>query len=194
MKKIIQSSLVLFISVCTVLLIPLSKSFAQEVLSVQSESTPIYVEYELAFPGMLPDHPLYKAKIMRDRIMAFVTSNPQKLADFYLLQTDKGILAAAMLVDKNNSKLAATTALKAEHNFTLLTQQLFRFPKKPETAFYQKLKTAAAKHQEVLASLEKRTTGEEAKTFETIIEFSKKNVQTITDFQTKKTFEESLLE
>lgn len=171
-----------------------SAVFAQEVLPAQTGTTPTYVEYELAFPGILPDHPLYKVKVLRDKIMTFITADPKKLADFYLLQTDKGILAAAILVDKNNLPLAQSTALKAEHNFTLLTQQLFRMAEKPDAAFYQKLKTAAAKHQEVLASLAKRTSGDVAKTFETVIDFSKQNIKTITDYQNKRTFEESLLE
>lgn len=193
MKHITKVFLVLSLFVF-IAFIAVSSSSAQEILPAQTGTLPAYVDYELAFPGVLPDHPLYKIKVLRDKIMAFITADPKKLSDFYLLQTDKGILAAAMLVDKNNLPLAQSTALKAEHNFTLLTQQLFRMAEKPDAAYYQKLKTAAAKHQEVLASLAKRTSGDVAKTFTTIIDFSKQNVKTITDYQNKRTFEESLLE
>lgn len=192
MKQII--TLLFAFIILGVFLIVSPSTLAQEVLPAQIGPSPVYVDYELAFPGILPDHPLYKIKVLRDKIMAFITADPKKLADFYLLQTDKGILAAAMLVDKSNLPLAQSTALKAEHNFTLLTQQLFRMTEKPDAAYYQKLKTAAAKHQEVLASLAKRTAGDAAKTFETIIDFSKQNVKTMTDYQNKRTFEESLLE
>lgn len=158
--------------------------------ATQSASPSATIQYDLAFPGMLPDHPLYKLKVLRDKISLAFISDPQKKADLYLKQTDKGILAAAMLVDKNKIDLAQETALKAEHNFTLLTQQLWNLPKKPGEAFFEKLKTAATKHQEVLTSLAKRVPDDKKETFNQVTEFSKRNVESIEEYKSSKSKKE----
>ncbi len=151
---------------------------------VQNQATSsVTVKYDLAYPGMLPDNPLYKLKQLRDKIAAGLISDPKKKVEFYLLMADKGILASAMLVDKKNVSLAKDTALKAEHNMTLLTYQLGRFPKKLDDSLYQKLKQASLKHQEVLTSLSKRVSKKDKDTFDKVIEFSKRNWETIDKFQ-----------
>jgi len=148
------------------------------------ESTPsAIVKYDLAYPGMLPDNPLYKLKVLRDKIALQLISDHQKKVDFYLLQTDKGILASAMLVDKGNIDLAAETALKAEHNYTLLTQELYRLQEKPEENTFDKLQKASLKHQEVIASLVKRVPQDKQKTFVTVNDFSKRNWKAVEEYK-----------
>ena len=154
-------------------------SFAEE--SAQSA----IIKYDLAYPGMLPDNPLYKLKVVREKIVASLISDPNKKIAFYLLQADKGILATAMLIDKNKIDLALQTALKAENNYTLLTQELYRFRQKPDANFFKKLKTAALKHQEVLASLIKRVPEKNKQAFANIIYFSQRNLETIEEYRIK---------
>src|SRR3990167_8950559 len=135
MKKV----LILFFFAITVFVSPeITLAQTQEPIN---ES--VIIDYDLAFPGILPDHPLYKLKILRDKISAGLISDPLKKINFYLLQTDKGILATAMLVDKNKTDLASETALKAEHNYTLLTYQLYRLSRKPDEAVFGRLRTAS---------------------------------------------------
>lgn len=159
-------------------------TWAQEKES-SKETVPVYVKYDLAFPGILPDHPFYNIKVLRDRFVADAISDPVKKIEFYLKQTDKGILAAAMLVDKHNVPLARETALKAEHNMTLLTYELYRLTSKQDDAFFTRLKTAAAKHQEVLGVLMGRVGEADQQIFGQVIEFSKRNVQTIEEYQAR---------
>lgn len=148
--------------------------------------TPIpTINYDLAFPGMLPDHPLYKLKVLRDKVIAASIFNPAKKIEYLLLQTDKGILAAAMLIDKNKIDLAESTALKAENNFTLISTQLYMLPKKPNKDFFKNLETAGLKHQEVLRSIIKRVPEDKKKIFETVIDFSKRNLRTIEEYRTQ---------
>lgn len=137
------------------------------------------IKYELAYPGILPDHPLYKLKVLRDRISVSLMSEPQRKINYYLLQTDKGVLATAMLVDYGKADLAQTTALKAEHNYTILVNEVKKTLKKPEPDVFQKLKTASSKHQEVLNSIIKRVPAEKQKTFKTVLDFSKRNLKSI---------------
>ena len=141
------------------------------------------IKYDLAFPGILPDHPLYKLKVLRDRVSTSLISDPQKKINFYLLQADKGILAAAMLIDKNKIELAKETTLKAENNMTLLTYGLGNLPNKANDSLFARLKTASLKHQEVLKSILNRVPEKDKKQLQTVIDFSKRNWKTIEDFQ-----------
>lgn len=159
-----------------------SISPAPEIQSNQATPS-TYVKYDLAYPGMLPDNRLYKLKILRDKISEALIKDPKKKIDFYLLQTDKGILSAAILVDKNEIALASETALKAEHNYTLLTQELYRLDTKQNKAFFDRLKQASLKHQEVLVSLIKRLPKDKQKTFAEVLSFSKRNLESVKEYQ-----------
>lgn len=184
MKRMLLLTVIFF---TTIFLTTPSMLSAQEVMSETTEnqqmSPSTIVQYDLAYPGILPDYPLYKLKVLRDRISLALISDPKKRVEFYLLKTDKGILATAILIDKGLIDLAAQTALKAEHNYTLLTRELHRLPTAPKEELYEKLKTASLKHQEVLASLAKRVTPEKQKTFLTVIEFSKRNWESVEEYK-----------
>ena len=162
-------------------------AFAEEnSMNVGMATDSAMVKYDLAYPGILPDNPFYKLKVLRDKIMMVLVSDPYKRSEIFLLQTDKGILASAILVDENKIDLAGKTALKAENNMTLLANELYRFQQKPDASFFDKLKTASMKHQEVLNSLIKRIPENQQETFKTVLYFSKANLQTIEKFQNKK--------
>lgn len=151
----------------------------------EDASSSSHIKYDLAYPGILPDNPLYKLKLVRDRITGFLITDPKRKVEFYLLQTDKGILATAMLIDKKNVPLAEKTVLRAEHNFTLLNDEFPRMPKKPDNALFTKLKTASLKHQEVLSSLIKRLPENQQKTFKQVLEFSKRNLAQTEKYQNR---------
>lgn len=81
----------------------------------QAQATPASVlDYELPYPGILPDNPLYSLKTLRDRIINFLISDPLKKAEFTLLQADKRLQAGVYLLQKNQKKeeLAYTTISK----------------------------------------------------------------------------------
>src|SRR3989338_3347246 len=130
-----------------------------------------HIQYNLAYPGILPDNPLYKLKQLRDKITNFLISDPKKKVEFYLLQADKGILATAMLIDKEN--------------IALLNNEFPKMPKKPDNSLFEKLKTASLKHQEVLNSLIERVSKDKQKTFVTVLDFSKRNLQTLEKYAKK---------
>lgn len=167
---------------------------AQETQEASQSATEVakvkIVEYDLAYPGILPDHFLYKLKVLRDKLSVFLISDPKKKADFYLLQADKGILATAMLVDNNKIDLASETVLKAEHNYTLLTYELKKIHKKPDAMYFQKLKTASLKHQEIFNSLLKRIPEDKQRVFNQVLEFSKRNLTTVEMYQRERQKEE----
>lgn len=172
---------VLFILIFSLLL---GSLFAKNSALAQEQN--VIIQYDLLFPGILPDSPFYKLKVLRNKLSMFFISDPLKRVDYYLLQADKGILATAMLIDKNKVKLAEETALKAENNMTLITFELKRVSEKPSNELFNKLKTASKKHQEVLGTLINRVPSENKKIFTTVLNFSKTNLQTIEKLRSKK--------
>jgi hypothetical protein len=114
------------------------------------------VVYNLPYPGILPDHPLYPVKIIRDRILEFTTRDNIKKAELYLLLSDKRVSMAMALVKKGKDKMAVTTFAKGEKYF-------FKIPKIIKASkeqgvgassdFIQRLKLSNAKHRELLETL-----------------------------------------
>ncbi len=82
--------------------------------SLTPSPVPTTVEYQLPYPGILPGSPLYSIKMIRDRIIETLTSDPVKKANFYLLQADKRTASALMLYEKGDEKMAETTLTKAQ--------------------------------------------------------------------------------
>lgn len=141
------------------------------------------VQYDLAFPGMLPDHQLYKLKVLRDKVRVMFTKDPQTRIRLHLLHADKGILATAILLEKGNVTLANQTALKAEHQITLLINYLPLAGFRKDSELLTKLKTASLKHQEVLGVLINRLPADSQETLKTVHGFSVRNLQSIEQFE-----------
>lgn len=118
------------------------------------------VKYELPYPGLLPDNPLYSLRIIRDRVVDFLISDPLKKAEFNLLQADKRLNAGIYLfnsANKNNKKieLAISTISKAENYFEKAIQKLKEANQegKDIKELTRKLRDSAKKHQEEILSL-----------------------------------------
>lgn len=83
--------------------------------SVTPDPTPTIppkVNYYLAYPGILPDQPLYKLKAIRDRVrLMMVKKSPQRVA-LLLLYADKRIGAGVALIEGNQIGLGVTTMQK----------------------------------------------------------------------------------
>ena len=159
-KKVIISVLCLF---ALVLVKPVH---AQE---VSPNPTPTPIEYALPYPGLLPDHPLYFLKAVRDRFMGFLISNPLKKAEFDLLQADKRVETSLILVKqgKNKTDLAVTTFSKGENYFEDAIAKTAEAKKEglDINNFIKKLSLANRKHQEVLLDIDKKLNESEKKKF-----------------------------
>lgn len=108
--------------------------------------------YELPYTGLLPDHPLYPLKAVRDRMMEFLIRDPMKKAEHYLLLADKRAGMALALSDKGKDKLAATTYSKAEkylEKIPALVAISKSRGESPTEGFSEKLNKSVIKHAEV---------------------------------------------
>ncbi len=126
---------------------------AQEDLPSATESSK--VDYQLSYPGLLPDHPLYFLKAARERVEAFFTSKPLNKAEFNLLQADKRVQASQMLAVKGKFELSQSTFSKAENYFEEAINNTLQAKTQgihiDEVA--KKLKDANIKHKEVLGNI-----------------------------------------
>lgn len=91
-----------------------TESIPMPTTSLTPSPIPTSVEYQLPYPGILPGSPLYSIKMIRDRIVEFLTTDSVKKANFYLLQADKRTASALMLYEKGDDKMAETTLTKAQ--------------------------------------------------------------------------------
>lgn len=74
--------------------------------------------YELPYPGLLPDHPLYFLKMIRDRFISFSIQDPIKKAEFDILQADKRLNAGIyLLLTPGKVDLARSTISKGQNYY-----------------------------------------------------------------------------
>lgn len=127
-------------------------SIAQSVIVPKKEE----VVYELPYPGILPDHPLYFIKLIRDHLTIFFTRDPIKKAELYLLFSDKRVAMASQLIKKNKYQLAITTFSKGEKYFLKIVPLLKESKKQgvsPTGEFVDRLKAANKKHYQEISFL-----------------------------------------
>lgn len=120
------------------------------------------IEYELAYPGLLPDNPLYYLKAIRDNIFKFLIQDEMKKAEFDLLQSDKRLEASRLLLLKGKAELSITTLSKSGNYFDDAIANIFKAKKKGKNtdALLGKMITASRKHQQVIREMQKGRKGD----------------------------------
>ena len=90
-KQIILSVINFFLPFIFRLQLPMHKKYPS------SAAFAYHVDYQLPYPGMLPDNPLYFLKVFRDNLTSFFINKPLDKAHFDLLQSDKDVEASYLL-------------------------------------------------------------------------------------------------
>lgn len=149
MRKVV----ILLFVVLFALLIP-SFSFAQ---NTSTSSAIPKVEYELAYPGILPDNPLYFLKAIRDNILKFLIRDKMKKAEFDLLQADKRLGAAKALLEKGKDELSITTLSKSGNYFDDAISNIFKAKRQGEKTdqLLDRMITASKKYQLEIREMQK---------------------------------------
>ncbi len=113
-------------------------------------------EYLLPYPGILPDHPLYFLKGLRDRILEGLIVDPLRKAEFYILQADKRLNMGMFLEDQGKSVLMEQVISKGEKymekavsGLTLLKSSGAQVP----ASIIDRLEKSMTKHIEELETL-----------------------------------------
>jgi len=116
---------------------------------------PTPVEYLLPFPGILPTHPLYIFKSLRDRIIELLITDPVSKAEFYILQADKKLNMGITLMSLGkaaDARLAFTDALASRTQAIVLLEEHIKSGNSVPGHLMEKLTLSLIKHREVLIS------------------------------------------
>lgn len=126
------------------------------------------VEYELPYPGLLPDSPLYFLKPLRDQVINFFISDSLKKAEFNLHLADKRLNAGmSLFAQKGKEELSISTISKGENYFENAISELEKVEEEGGdiSDLAKKLFISTKKHQEVLKDLEGKTSKKKKASF-----------------------------
>lgn len=70
------------------------------------------VNYYLPYPGILPDHPLYWLKMMRDRVVEWSLFRSERKAEYWVFLADKRIGGGVVLIDGGKADMGVDTYRK----------------------------------------------------------------------------------
>lgn len=127
------------------------------------------VDYALPYPGILPGSSFYFLKGVRDRVMGFFISSPLKKAEYELLQSDKRVAAAYLLLSHHPSRVALSesTFSKGENYFEDAISRVSEAKRQGMDTgeLITRLTLANGKYLEELHNMEKMTSGEDRERF-----------------------------
>lgn len=111
------------------------------------------IQYELPYPGMLPDNPLYFFKTIRDAVVKFLISDSLKEAEFNVLTANKRAYAALFLAEKGKEELALETLSKSNNYLHEATVALSKAKEKKMdiNSTLDRLKKSVKKHEQVFS-------------------------------------------
>lgn len=153
-----------------------NESGIEEVVSETSSVDVVEKDaYPLLYPGILPDHPLYFIKMLRDRVRLWMTREALSRAELMLHYADKRIAASLALAEKGKAGLAVTTAGKAEVYFERALGEAERAAGsgKDASEFYGKALLSSKKHQKVLVGVLSQVPDEAKSAVESALETSR---------------------
>lgn len=173
-KRVISVLTVLFLAVW-ILLASLSRvttyklSFAAAGLKSAVSATPVptitpqpKIEYFLAYPGILPDNPLYKIKMVRDQVLLWLTTDAGRRAELLLLYADKRAGAGKVLVEGNQVPLGISTLTKGVKYLERAIEQTEKAKKKGKElgSLETNIKNASLKYEEIFVGLLEKVNSE----------------------------------
>lgn len=151
----------------------------------EDTATPTPVPYDLSYPGLLPDHPLYPLKMVRDNLMTMLIGKPLDKASFLLLQSDKHVLASKLLLQKNDIELAYESFVNAQKYFDEAVSCV-REAKKEGMSTHDainKLQTASKKHHQIVHEMKSELNGINDEKFQEIDKKAETNIKISTSLK-----------
>lgn len=116
------------------------------------------IEYFLPYPGILPDSPLYKIKMVRDKVWLWLTTDVVRKAELFLLYADKRIGAGRVLIEGNQVPLGISTLTKGVKYLERAIEQTKEAKTKGKKvdSLERNIKNASLKYEEILVGLSEK--------------------------------------
>lgn len=111
------------------------------------------VNYDLPYPGILPDSPLWVVKDLRDKFFGLIIFDPVAKGHYNLKLADKRLAAGIALIDGGKKELGVKTFISAEKYLAkAVSEELTAKSKGQDTATLDgQLSVASTKHLEILS-------------------------------------------
>jgi len=136
------------------------------------------VIYELPYPGITPENPLYIFKQIRDRVQEFLIRDNLSKAEYLLTSSDKRAHIALILTEKGKTRQAVEVLIDAEQKALSIPPLLRRSKEQGVAAgesFIYTLKLSNAKHKEIIGELVKLIPqGQDADVLNAILELNQR--------------------
>lgn len=135
------------------------------------------VEYNLPYPGILADHPLYFVKALRDKMQLFLARDSYRKAEITLNDSDKKTHMALLLSKKSKWQMAANVMRQAEDAFDQIPKYLETSRSQgtsPTDEFVLTLRLSNDKHYQIIETLLKDSPQGERAAFEQILQINRK--------------------
>lgn len=120
------------------------------------------IEYFLPYPGILPDSPLYRLKMIRDRIGLIMTVDLLKRTEMQLLYADKRIGAGKVLIEGNQVPLGLSTLTKGIKYLENAINEVQKAKQKglEVNGLVVRIRTASLKYEEILIGISEKVNPE----------------------------------
>jgi len=180
MKRIIISISILLFSLS---FIPAYYSITQsQSINIEKKDVP----YQLPYPGLLPGHPLYFLKTIRDDILLFTTRDNLKKAKLYLHLSDKNMATARALMEDGKEQAATEQLIKGEERFLAIPSLLTNLKKQGGGCPFElvlELQLSNQKHKQIITDVAEKTTDSEIKTLHDLLQKNNEAEQLIQNLQ-----------
>ena len=187
MKKTFINILLIIIAILTMVSTTAVLATQQEQQQAVDSAKHSTIDYPLPYPVMLSDNKLFFLKKMRDRVMAFLISDPLKKSEFYLLLADKRLSMAQTFVKYNKFDFAKDSLLRAENFYEKAESNLWQAKQRNKNIDELKgrMLKAGAKHLEIQEIFKQNNNDQLGETLITTKETINKAMQRINDYDKK---------
>mgnify|MGYP001575827979 CR=1 FL=1 len=160
-----------------VILVAFSTFFAMA-LAQESTPTPSFspIDYTLPYPGILPDHPLFFIKNLRDKMLLLLISDPVRKVEFRQLLADKYTAMGVILSQNNKTVLAISAFEKGLMYLNETRKYVLELPASDADKIgnvKNKFKDSLLKHEQVIVEVLSHFSGDEKIQVEKVLESTK---------------------
>lgn len=116
------------------------------------------IDYQLPYPGILPDSPFYFLKTIRDNISGFFISDPLKKAEYSIDMSDVRISAALALSEEKKDPSLIQSTISASQNYlqeAMVNIKIAKGQGMDTQDLLKRLNKAKDKHQEAINQIKK---------------------------------------
>jgi hypothetical protein len=117
------------------------------------------IDYQLPYPGILPDSPFYIFKFLRDKTAEFLIGSPIKKAEFSIVKADSQISSALFLIEHKKNVYKVEPAINnAESYFkqAINNAQQAKTQGMDVSETAKRLVISNLKHREVIIQIEEK--------------------------------------